>query len=111
MPALRNRILKAGLWTLALLVPALLLLTGLDALRPPARQVSVPVFAAAVDGYHHYLHPMTARFIRCRYKPTCSNYAVQAVKKYGIGKGGWMAVRRIASCRSGVPLGTVDEVP
>lgn len=34
----------------------------------------------------------------CRYMPTCSEYAVQAVKKYGPVKGVWLAVKRIARC-------------
>jgi putative membrane protein insertion efficiency factor len=90
---------------------ALAILFGADALRPPRSQVSVRVFAASVDGYHRYLHPLTGRFIRCRYKPSCSSYAVQAVRKYGIAKGGWMSLRRVASCRSSVPMGTEDPVP
>jgi putative membrane protein insertion efficiency factor len=81
-----------------------------DALRPPQSQVSVRLFAASADGYHRYLHPLTGRFIRCRYSPTCSEYAVRAVRKYGIARGGWMSMRRIASCNSSVPMGTVDPV-
>jgi uncharacterized protein len=87
-----------------------LLVVG-DALRPPSRQVSVRVFAAAVAGYHSYVHPVTGRFIHCRYEPTCSHYAVQAVRKYGIGKGLVLSFRRIRSCRSTVPQGTADPVP
>lgn len=34
----------------------------------------------------------------CRYSPTCSEYAIQAVRKYGAGRGGWMALRRLARC-------------
>ncbi|MDQ1088210.1 MULTISPECIES: membrane protein insertion efficiency factor YidD [unclassified Siphonobacter] len=34
----------------------------------------------------------------CRYTPTCSQYAIQAIEKYGPWKGGWLAIRRIASC-------------
>lgn len=34
----------------------------------------------------------------CRYTPTCSNYSVQALKKHGPFKGGWYALKRIASC-------------
>jgi putative membrane protein insertion efficiency factor len=34
----------------------------------------------------------------CRYTPTCSEYAIQAVRKHGIFKGGWLALRRIARC-------------
>ncbi|MBO4581905.1 MAG: membrane protein insertion efficiency factor YidD [Bacteroidales bacterium] len=37
----------------------------------------------------------------CRYTPTCSVYAVQAIKKYGVIKGGIKAVKRILSCRPG----------
>lgn len=35
---------------------------------------------------------------RCRYTPTCSQYAVEAVKKYGALKGGLLAAKRIARC-------------
>ncbi|MCQ2225342.1 MAG: membrane protein insertion efficiency factor YidD [Paludibacteraceae bacterium] len=34
----------------------------------------------------------------CRYTPTCSAYAVEAVKKHGIFKGGWLALKRILRC-------------
>ncbi|MDH6354783.1 putative membrane protein insertion efficiency factor [Dysgonomonas sp. PH5-45] len=34
----------------------------------------------------------------CRYTPTCSEYAVEAIKKHGPFKGGWLAVKRIARC-------------
>jgi uncharacterized protein len=34
----------------------------------------------------------------CRYLPTCSEYAVQAIEKYGAARGGWMAVKRIGRC-------------
>tara|TARA_B100000927_G_C16157207_1_gene345880 strand:- start:39 stop:260 length:222 start_codon:yes stop_codon:yes gene_type:complete len=35
---------------------------------------------------------------RCRYYPTCSNYAVQAIEKHGAFKGSWLAFKRIISC-------------
>ena len=109
MSSLRYRLLKPQTWLGVLL--ALALLFGADAMRSPQRQVSVRLFALGVDGYHRYLHPLTGRLIRCRYKPTCSSYALAAVQKYGIAKGGWMSVRRIASCQSRVPMGTSDPVP
>ena len=34
----------------------------------------------------------------CRFMPTCSHYAIQAIEKYGALKGGWMALRRICCC-------------
>ncbi|OAM35202.1 membrane protein insertion efficiency factor YidD [Eikenella sp. NML96-A-049] len=35
---------------------------------------------------------------RCRYQPTCSQYAIEAVSKYGALKGGWLAAKRIGRC-------------
>ena len=34
----------------------------------------------------------------CRYIPTCSNYGIEAIKKYGAIKGGWLTLNRILSC-------------
>lgn len=34
----------------------------------------------------------------CRYTPTCSEYATEALKKHGVFKGGWLAIKRISSC-------------
>lgn len=35
---------------------------------------------------------------KCRYTPTCSQYAIDALKKYGILKGFWLSIKRIARC-------------
>lgn len=35
---------------------------------------------------------------RCRYVPTCSQYAIEAVQKYGAAKGGYLAAKRICRC-------------
>ncbi|MDX2188949.1 MAG: membrane protein insertion efficiency factor YidD [Bacteroidota bacterium] len=34
----------------------------------------------------------------CRYTPTCSSYTEEAIKKYGVLKGSWLAIKRISSC-------------
>lgn len=46
----------------------------------------------------------------CRYTPTCSEYAMQAVEKYGAVKGGWLATKRILRCHP-FHEGGYDPVP
>ena len=46
----------------------------------------------------------------CRYTPTCSQYALEAVRKYGALKGGYLALRRILRCNPFHP-GGYDPVP
>ena len=47
---------------------------------------------------------------RCRYIPTCSEYAVQAVEKYGAAKGSWLALKRFLRCHP-FHKGGYDPVP
>lgn len=51
---------------------------------------------AAIRFYQKRLSPGLPP--RCRFIPTCSQYAVEAIEKYGAVKGGWLALRRIAKC-------------
>ena len=46
----------------------------------------------------------------CRFYPSCSEYGVQALQKYGIFKGSWLTVKRIARCHPFNP-GGYDPVP
>ena len=47
----------------------------------------------------------------CRFRPTCSAYAVQAIEKYGALKGGWIAFRRLLRCHPFYKGDNYDPVP
>ena len=51
---------------------------------------------AAIRFYRKYISP--ARPPCCRFIPTCSTYALEAVEKYGAWKGGYLALRRLMRC-------------
>lgn len=53
-------------------------------------------FLMMIKFYRNFISPLKAPC--CRYYPTCSEYAMIAVEKYGAVKGGWMAIKRICRC-------------
>ncbi|MBN8837595.1 MAG: membrane protein insertion efficiency factor YidD [Sphingobacteriia bacterium] len=57
--------------------------------------ISYP-FILLIKFYQYVLSPALGP--KCRYMPTCSQYSLEAIKKYGILKGGWLSVKRIAKC-------------
>ena len=59
--------------------------------------------------YRKYISPMK-RMPSCRYSPTCSQYAIEALQKYGPLKGSYLAIRRILRCNH-FHKGGYDPVP
>ena len=51
---------------------------------------------AAIRFYQKHISPRRAPC--CRFMPTCSNYALTAIERFGPLRGGWMALRRISCC-------------
>jgi putative membrane protein insertion efficiency factor len=66
------------------------------------------VLLALVRGYQRFLSPMLPP--RCRFLPTCSQYAAEAVERHGAARGSWLALRRVARCHPFHPGGH-DPVP
>ena len=60
------------------------------------RKLIAKFFILLIRFYQLSLSPLFAP--SCRYVPTCSQYAIEAITKYGPFKGGWLALKRIASC-------------
>lgn len=63
---------------------------------------------ALLRAYQYALSPLLGR--RCRYFPSCSEYAVEAVQKYGAVRGGWLGLKRVCRCHPWHP-GGYDPVP
>jgi putative membrane protein insertion efficiency factor len=68
----------------------------------------VRVLIAIVRGYQRLVSPLLGP--RCRFAPSCSAYAVEALARHGAGRGSWLALRRIARCHPFNPGGH-DPVP
>lgn len=77
--------------------PARWLLHGLECL-----------FGAGVRFYEAALRPLN--LWGCKFYPSCSEYALEAVERHGLGRGGWLTLARLCRCRPGV-FGGYDPVP
>ncbi|WP_445381537.1 membrane protein insertion efficiency factor YidD [Robiginitalea sp. IMCC43444] len=73
-----------------------------------SENIWVKPFIWLVRIYQRYISPLTPP--SCRYSPTCSQYTLEALKKHGLFKGGWLSLKRILSCN---PFGGsgYDPVP
>jgi putative membrane protein insertion efficiency factor len=66
------------------------------------------ILIAAIGFYRRFISPLLPR--HCRYEPTCSTYALGALRTHGALKGTVLAVRRVARCHPFHP-GGLDPVP
>jgi putative membrane protein insertion efficiency factor len=109
MSALRKRLKRPETYLIPVL--ALWALAALDSFRAPGKQVTAQVYLGAVHGYQRYGRRWLQPYIHCRYRPTCSEYSIQAVRKWGIRRGLLLTTKRLLSCTSAVPDGTPDPAP
>jgi putative membrane protein insertion efficiency factor len=66
------------------------------------------LFVWLLRGYQLLVSPMLGQ--NCRFYPSCSNYAIEALEVHGAARGGWLALRRVCRCHPWND-GGVDPVP
>ena len=67
------------------------------------------IMLALIRFYRTKISPCTPP--SCRFTPTCSAYAYEAISKYGAGKGGWLALKRLLRCHPFYKGDPYDPVP
>ena len=67
------------------------------------------LFLFLIRGYRKYISPGLPP--RCRFIPSCSAYAMEAIEKYGARKGGWLALRRLSRCHPFHKQETIEYDP
>ena len=76
--------------------------------RTPSGSPAARVLQLLIRAYQLGISPLMGP--RCRFYPSCSSYALQAVQVHGAARGTWLAVRRLGRCHPWNP-GGVDHVP
>lgn len=79
---------------------------GISRTASPAAKILL----ALIRFYRFAISPFMAWFVTCRHYPTCSQYGIEAVSKYGAWRGGWMTIKRILRCNPLFP-GGYDPIP
>jgi putative membrane protein insertion efficiency factor len=80
--------------------------------RNPPRRIALAALRAPIIAYRAMISPMLPR--ACRFSPSCSAYALEALSLHGPIKGSWLALRRLARCHPFTLLGGgsgYDPVP
>ncbi|MDG1761690.1 MAG: membrane protein insertion efficiency factor YidD [Flavobacteriaceae bacterium] len=72
------------------------------------KKIIIFPFIVIIKGYQLIISPLLPP--TCRFQPTCSQYSMEALTKFGLLKGGWLAIKRISKCH---PWGSsgYDPIP
>jgi uncharacterized protein len=66
------------------------------------------LFIGVIRFYRRFISPLKPP--TCRFYPTCSQYGLEAIKRFGAVKGGWLTIKRLLKCHPLHP-GGIDFVP
>ena len=76
--------------------------------RPPVQSYPAKILITAIYGYQRCISPLFPP--SCRFTPSCSHYAVEALRRFGAIKGSWLTTQRLLKCHPLNPGGE-DPVP
>lgn len=74
----------------------------------PIQNTGARLLISTVRGYQKLISPLFGP--SCRFYPTCSHYAIEAIERFGAVKGGWLTTKRLLKCHPLYPGGE-DPVP
>ncbi|MCX7072985.1 MAG: membrane protein insertion efficiency factor YidD [Gammaproteobacteria bacterium] len=66
------------------------------------------ILTGPIRAYQRVLSPLLGP--RCRFHPSCSHYALEAIERFGAARGSWLAIKRISRCHP-LNAGGLDPVP
>jgi hypothetical protein len=75
----------------------------------PRSSLAARAMMASITGYQKFLSPLKGQ-PTCRFYPSCSQYALEAVREHGAAVGAWLTVKRLSKCHPFHP-GGLDPVP
>ncbi len=88
------------------------LLVALDVRRAPADQISARSAIGVIHLYQETLSKWYGRIgVQCRFSLTCSHYGEAVIGRFGVVRGGWLAMTRVVRCGPWTAMGTVDPPP
>ncbi len=89
-----------------------MLLLAIDLRQPPTDQISGRLAIASIHAYQATLSRWYASIgVQCRFSPTCSHYGEECIRRFGVARGSWLAMKRVLRCGPWTPLGTLDPPP
>ena len=81
-----------------------------DLVRRPENQYSVRVAGALIGAYQAGVSPLLSRAgVRCRFVPSCSEYAQASIREQGLAAGGLRSLVRLSRCGPWTPAGTLEQ--
>ena len=101
--------MKRRFWAAIAIV---LIAIALDLSRAPSDRLTTRAAVGAIHVYQATLSPLQQRIgVRCRFTVSCSHYGEAVIARFGIVRGGAMAMKRIFRCGPWTPAGTADPPP